>query len=88
MGFDHDYGSGLSKAKPHGIIYIISGARGAKLYNPEQQSDPSTWLSFTDKFLSEQNSFNVVDIGGKTLRLKQVSVTGKELDSFLYRAEF
>ena len=71
-----------ASAKPHGVIYIVSGAGGAKLYNPEQQADSSTWLPFTDKFFSEQNSFSVVDIDGKTFRFKQISIDGKELDSF------
>jgi hypothetical protein len=28
-----------AKSKPKGVIYIVSGAGGASLYNPEQESD-------------------------------------------------
>jgi acid phosphatase type 7 len=69
-------------AKPHGVIYIVSGAGGAELYNPEQQTDPASWQSFTNKFISQVHSLSVVDIEGKSLRLKQVSDTGEVMDSF------
>lgn len=78
---DKTFGDG-SKAKPHGVIYIVSGGGGAGLYNPEQQIDPASWQSFTDKFISQVHSLSVVDIEGKTFRLKQVSETGETVDSF------
>jgi len=78
---DKEFGDGAS-AKPHGVIYIVSGAGGAGLYNPEQQKDPASWQAFTDKFISEVHSLSVVDVEGKTFRLKQVSETGETVDSF------
>ena len=78
---DKNFADGAS-AKPHGVIYVISGAGGAGLYNPEQQNDPKSWQPFTDKFVSQVHSLSVVDIEGKTFRLKQVSETGEVVDSF------
>ena len=78
---DKAFGDG-AKATPHGVIYIVSGAGGAELYNPEQQTDPASWQSFTDKFISQVHSLSVIDIEGKTFRLKQVSETGDTVDSF------
>ncbi len=78
---DKSFGDG-EKAKPHGVIYIVSGGGGAELYNPEQQIDPASWQTFTDKFISQVHSLSVVDVDGKTFRLKQVSETGQILDSF------
>jgi 3',5'-cyclic AMP phosphodiesterase CpdA len=69
-------------AKPQGVIYIVSGAGGADLYNPEQQIDPASWQGFTDKFISEIHSLSVVDIDGNTFSLKQLSENGELLDSF------
>ena len=69
-------------AKPHGVIYIVSGAGGAGLYNPEQQTEPTGWQSFTNKFVSQVHSLSVVDISGKTFKLKQVSENGDVVDSF------
>ena len=78
---DKAFGDG-NGAKPHGVIYIVSGAGGASLYNPEQQTDPASWQSFTNKFVSQVHSLSVVDIDGKTLKLKQVSENGNVVDSF------
>ncbi len=78
---DKAFGNG-AKNKPQGVIYIVSGAGGAELYNPEQQTDPASWQAFTDKFISQVHSLSLVDIEGRTLRLKQVSETGDVVDSF------
>jgi acid phosphatase type 7 len=78
---DKDFGDG-DHGKPRGVLYIVSGAGGAELYNPEQQTDPGSWQTFTNKFVSQVHSLSVVDIGGKTFRLKQVSETGETVDSF------
>src|SRR5580704_1021284 len=67
---DKSFGDGATSV-PHGVIYIVSGAGGAELYNPEQQTDPASWQPFTNKFFSQQNSFSVVDIEDKTFRLRQ-----------------
>jgi hypothetical protein len=64
------------------VIYIVSGGGGAGLYNPEQQTDPASWQGFTDKFISQVHSLSVVDIDGKTFRLKHVPETGEVVDSF------
>jgi hypothetical protein len=77
---DKSFGDGAS-SKPKGVIYIVSGAGGAELYNPEQQNDPSSWQTFTNKFISQVHSMSVVDID-KTFRLKQVSDTVEVVDSF------
>ena len=71
---------GVGKTHPHGIIYVVSGAGGETLYNPEQQTEPESWQKFTSKFVSQIHSFTVVDIHGKSLALKQVSEDGSVLD--------
>jgi hypothetical protein len=78
---DKEFGDG-ERGKPHGVLYIVSGAGGAELYNPEQQTDPASWQPFTTKFISQVHSLSVVGIDGKTLRFKQVSETGETVDSF------
>jgi hypothetical protein len=65
-----------------GIIYIVTGAGGQELYNPEQESDPDSWQKFTDKFISTVHSLTIADVDGKTLVIKQISAAGKEIDSF------
>ncbi len=65
-----------------GVIYIVSGGGGAGLYDPAQMNEPATWQGFTDKFISNEHSFSLVDITGKTFQLKQITASGKEVDSF------
>jgi 3',5'-cyclic AMP phosphodiesterase CpdA len=69
-------------AKPQGVVYIVSGAGGAELYSVAMQADPAKWKEFTYKFFSEQHSLSVIDVDGKTFRLRQISDAGKEVDSF------
>jgi acid phosphatase type 7 len=71
---------GKTNTKPNGVVYVITGAGGQKLYNPEQNDKPNSWQKFTDKFVSNIHSFTVVDVNGKTLQLKQIDVNGKEID--------
>jgi hypothetical protein len=78
---DKNY-DGKTKTTPNGIIYIITGAGGNDLYNPEQQKDPDSWQKFTDKFISEIHSITVADVDGKAMTIRQLDVNGKELDSF------
>jgi len=71
---------GKKNTKPNGVIYIITGAGGQSLYNPEQQNDTDSWQKFTVKFESTVHSFTLLDVNGKTLILSQVIINGKEVD--------
>ncbi len=72
---------GKTHTKPNGVIYIVTGAGGQTLYNPEQNNDPDSWQKFTDKFISIIHSVTVVDINGTSLKLKQVDANGKTIDA-------
>jgi hypothetical protein len=76
---DKDF-NGKRKTKPKGVIYIVTGAGGQSLYNPEQSTDKDSWQKFTVKFESKFNSFTMMDVNGTTLTLKQVDINGKEID--------
>jgi hypothetical protein len=73
---------GRARTRPDGVIYLITGAGGAGLYNPEQQDNPASWQPFTDKFISKLHSLTVADVRGGTLTIRQVSADGQELDRF------
>jgi acid phosphatase type 7 len=81
LKLDKNY-DGQTRTKPDGVIYLVTGAGGASLYNPEQQNDSASWQPFTTKFIADTHSFTVVDADGTSLRVRQVSVEGKELDRF------
>lgn len=71
---------GKSNTTPQGIVYIITGAGGQELYNPEQTNDTDSWQKFTDKFVSTIHSLTVADVNGKTLQIRQLTADGKEID--------
>jgi acid phosphatase type 7 len=73
---------GQSQTRPRGVIYVITGAGGNTLYNPEQQDDPGSWQSFTCRFISKTHTLTVADVVGTTLTVRQVSSEGAELDRF------
>jgi acid phosphatase type 7 len=73
---------GKTRTTPSGVIYLITGAGGAGLYDTEQHTDPGSWQEFTDKFISNVHSLTVADVSGSKLTVRQVSATGDELDRF------
>ncbi len=73
---------GKTVTKANGIIYIITGAGGQDLYNPEQEKDTDSWQKFTSNFISTVHSLTVADVNGKKLTIRQLDTNGKEVDSF------
>jgi hypothetical protein len=74
---------GRTVTRPQGVIYLVTGAGGATLYDPSQQDEPDSWQEFTYKFVSKIHSFTVAGVQGKTLTVRQVSADGDELDQFV-----
>lgn len=74
---------GKAKTRPDGIIYLVTGAGGAGLYNPEQTGHPETWQEFTVKFESAVHSMTQVDVDGRKLTFRQIAADGRELDAFV-----
>jgi 3',5'-cyclic AMP phosphodiesterase CpdA len=73
---------GVTNTKPDGVLYIVTGAGGAGLYNQEQTQQPETWKPFTAKFISDTHSFTVLDMTAAKLTVRQISAQGEELDKF------
>jgi acid phosphatase type 7 len=75
--------NGKTDTTPQGVIYVVTGAGGQELYNPEQQDDPASWQEFTFKHISKDHSLTVAEIDGPTLTLRQLTTEGYEVDSFV-----
>ena len=73
---------GRTRTKAEGVLYIVTGAGGASLYDPNQMNDSASWQEFTAKFISNIHSFTVVDLSADRLDVRQVSDQGRELDRF------
>jgi predicted phosphodiesterase len=79
---DHNF-DGKTKTNPKGVIYVVTGAGGQELYNPEQEKDADTWQKFTHKFISTVHSLTSAEVNGNKLTIRQIGIDGKELDSFI-----
>jgi hypothetical protein len=74
--------NGQTDTTPEGVIYLITGAGGQHLYNPEQQDDPASWQEFTYKHVSKVFSLSVVDVDGPTVTVRQLTPEGEPVDFF------
>lgn len=74
--------NGQSDTTPEGVIYLVTGAGGQHLYNPEQQDDPASWQEFTYKHVSKVFSLTVADVDGTTLTIRQLTPEGEPVDGF------
>jgi hypothetical protein len=79
---DHVY-NGTTRTRPDGIIYLVTGAGGARLYDSAQEDDQTDRLPFTARFFSKLYSLTVVDVTPDSVVVRQVSADGVELDRFV-----
>jgi hypothetical protein len=75
--------NGDTDTTPEGVIYVVTGAGGQHLYNPEQQDDPASWQEFTHKHISKVFSLTVATVEGPKLTISQVTPEGEEVDHFV-----
>jgi hypothetical protein len=73
---------GQTRTRPDGVIYVVTGAGGNDLYNPEQSDEPSSWQNFTAKFKAKIHSLSVVEVQKSTITVRQITADGQELDRF------
>ena len=73
---------GKTRTRPDGVIYLTTGAGGAKLYDTTQTDQPETWKPFTTRFLAASHSFTQVDVTPATVQVQQIDAEGSVVDSF------
>ncbi len=73
---------GYGSSSPEGIIYITTAAGGASMFNPELTDKPQAWEEYIYRYNARDYSFTVCDVGRNQLVVRQITETGKELDSF------
>jgi hypothetical protein len=74
---------GKDDTTPEGVIYIVTGAGGQHLYDPDQQDKPETWQEFTVRHISKVHSLTAAEVDGKTLTVRQLTAEGEEVDRFV-----
>ncbi|MBL7871693.1 MAG: metallophosphoesterase family protein [Cyclobacteriaceae bacterium] len=79
---------GITNTKPKGIIYIVTGAGGAPLYDPSLSGKPDlwkhepqeNWVPFTAKMFSNIHTFTLIETTSEMLTLKQIDAQGSVVD--------
>ena len=74
---------GATRTRPDGIIYVVTGAGGARLYDTGLGGDPSAWPAFTARVVSDVHSLTVVDVTPTALTVRQVDAGGAAVDRFV-----
>ncbi len=74
---------GKTRTRPSGVIYIVTGAGGADLYDEEQTAQPESWQGFTNKFISTVHSLTSVDMKSNALTVRQIDENGNVVDAFV-----
>ena len=72
---DHEF-DGVAHTRPKGIIYVVTGAGGAKLYKN------FALQPFTAKFATNVHSLTIVDVKPKRVTVRQLSEHEEILDEF------
>jgi predicted MPP superfamily phosphohydrolase len=79
---------GKKNTRPNGVLYIVTGAGGAGLYDTSFSNKPqlwthepeANWVPFTEKLISHVHSYSLIETMGDKLLFKQLDVNGKLLD--------
>lgn len=82
FNFDRKF-DGKLNSDPKGVIYIITGAGGAKLYDESSQLSSAQWEPYTAQFIANQHSYTLCETTGTTLSVSQRSQDGLELDKIV-----
>jgi hypothetical protein len=70
---------GAKNTRPKGVVYLVEGAGGNDLYNPELNGKPDLWKPYQANYIANW-SFGLVEIKGSRFLLRQIDLDGKEID--------
>ncbi len=79
---------GAKDTTPQGIIHVVSGGGGAKLYSPDFKKTAETlrekhrrnYVPFTAMYYAEKHSFTTLDLSREELVLHQWNIDGQQVD--------
>lgn len=78
---------GITDTTPEGVIHIVSGGGGARLYSVDlektvaqlEKEHPGNYQPLTAKYVAE-HSFTSIELSPTTFTLRQINTAGKEVD--------
>lgn len=78
---------GIKNTRPDGILYLITGAAGKYLYNPDMNENPEKWaapldgnLNYVARYVCDRHSLTVFDMDATSLTFFQIDQWGNEID--------
>ncbi|MDB6173937.1 MAG: hypothetical protein JWL59_3248 [Chthoniobacteraceae bacterium] len=82
---------GIKDTTPEGIIHVVSGGGGATLYKIDlvktieglKKDHGVNYVPFTTKYVADTHSFSMIDVSLTTFELRQIGISGEELDHFV-----
>lgn len=81
MSMDRDF-DGNSRTKKKGVIYIVTGAGGARLY-PQADIKLVESAHYVDKMNTAVHSYTLCEADASKLTVRQLSDTGELIDKFV-----
>ena len=80
---------GVKNTTPDGIIHIVSGGGGSTLYSVDfaktvealRKEHGANYAPLTTKYVG-QHSFSLIDLTATNFTLRQIAITGEEVDRF------
>jgi hypothetical protein len=76
---------GVTNCKPHGVIYIVSGA-GGSLQEPDVRPSNFEPQPYSYKICDDRNSLTVLDFEDDSVVVRQLTADGQEVDRFTIRS--
>ena len=83
---------GVTNQKPDGIVHVVSGAGGMRLFDVHLQGhpvltnhDPANWVPYTAQLIADRYSFRDVTVTPEHFTLRQIDDAGREIDRFEIR---
>ncbi|MHA3774395.1 metallophosphoesterase [Verrucomicrobiota bacterium sgz303538] len=81
---------GVTDTTPEGVIHIVSGGGGAGLYSVDlnktiealKKEHGANYVPLTAKYFAAKHCFSVVELTATTFTLRQIDITGQEIDKF------
>lgn len=81
---------GVKDTTPEGVLHIVSGGGGAKLYSVDyektlaalKKDQGDNYVAFTEKYYAEKHSFSLIEASPSSFTLRQINIEGVEVDRF------
>jgi predicted phosphodiesterase len=81
---------GIKDTTPEGVIHVVSGGGGAKLYSVDYEKTVTAlkaehgenYVPFTSKYYATKHSFSLIELDARKFTLRQINADGEEVDCF------